>query len=197
MTKLLILFFLTSCATFQKSIVERDLRKSSKKICLSAVGKGRLNIKGKKNIFGYESALDGDGHAWELALNFPLHKTEHFNLDWSTGKVKFKTSLEEKILKENADVDPKSIERFTSAIGRLLEEAINYQLDQVKEETHFNWTVTGKSIEAKSCDDNINAVFTNLIDNQYFGLMSISYTESEVIEYKMDLIVRNCLQKKH
>ncbi len=195
MKLLCILILLSGCSLFKKGVVERDLSKSTQKICLSSHGKGRLMVKKNKYIFSYESALDTEHALWQLALNFPLRKTESFKLDWSQeGKVNFESTIEERILKENKNIDPKSLESFTSAVGYLLEEIIKIRTKSRETKRLFRWKVTKKAILVQSRDKKINAEFKNLVANQYFGLMTIKYENASAQTYKLDLIVRKCLE---
>ncbi len=197
MIRALIFLVLVSCATFKRNIVERDVHKSTQKICLSSEGKGRLTVGNNKYIFSYESALDTEEALWQLALNFPLHKTEMFKLDWSVkGKVKFTSSIEQRILKENQDINPQSLEAFTSGMGRLLDEIIKLRTNKIKKPKYYKWKTTKKSLLATSKKRFVDAEFKNLVGNEYFGLMTIKYHDKKDQSYKMDLIVRKCLENQ-
>lgn len=190
---LLMTFFLTSCSLFKISKVSKDLSVSSQKICLSSEGKGRLNVKGRKYIFSYESGLLDHDHSWKLALKFPLRKAEIFEIDWSNpNKVKFTSTIEDKILRENRGVNPKSIEIFTSQVGHLLKEVLIHQSGRKEQKVEFDWKADGGSLLASKKDSKFKAKFTNIVAEHYFGRMSLSYVDITDEEYSLDLIVRNC-----
>lgn len=194
---LLPLILLYSCSLFKTHTVDRDLSQSTKRICLSSEGKGRLVVQNRKYIFSYDSILEKKLAHWELALNFPLRKTETFKLDWSkSGKVDFTSTIEEKLLKENKNLDPRSIEEFTSGLGNLLEEIIKLRTAKKLKSKKFSWSSSKKSLIAKSRNKSFNAVFTNLGPNGHFGLMRLSYQNSGDQAYKMDLVVRKCLESR-
>jgi hypothetical protein len=193
--KILALLLLTSCSIFKTHTVDRDLHKSTKKICLSSEGKGRLYVQKRKYIFSYESGLEEEQANWQLALNFPLRNTETFKLDWSkNGKVSFESSIEQKLLRENKTINPKSLEKFTTGLGHLLEEIINIRNIKKSGPKRFKWKTSRKSLKASSKNQRFNAVFTNLVSDSHFGLMSVSYQNSKTQFYKMDLVVRKCLE---
>lgn len=188
-----LIFSLTGCAILETHTVDRELHKSTQKICLTSEGKGRLFVQKKKYIFSYESGLEEEAAIWQLALNFPLRKTEIFKLDWSKeGIVEFKSSIEEKLLKENKTINPKSLEKFTNGLGSLLEEIINVRNLRKNTNKRFVWSSSSKHLKARTKDKKFNATFTNLVSNSHFGLMSVSYQNSKRQFYKMDLVVRNC-----
>lgn len=199
---LVILLFLSSCSNlgtiFKTYTVSRDIGESTKLICLSGEGKGRLSLKNRKYVFGFESGVDKEEERWILGLDFPLHKMETFELDWSDGKkVKFKTSIEEKLLKENNNLNPKSLSRFTQGLGRLIEEILrvrNIQSDIAKQKTNFLWESTDKYLQVSSKDKNFTAKFSDIILNKYFQDVEITYEDSKGNFYKMELKVRNCFE---
>ena len=158
--------------------MSRDLSASASKVCLTSAGKGRLAVGDKKYIFSYESALDKEAANWKLALDFPLQKTELFELDWSENeKVQFTSSIDDKILKENSKINPQALETFTSSIGKLIQQIISVEDKGMKNLNYFSWESTQKTLVATN-KDNFKAKFTNMTGNQYFGLMPISYVNS-------------------
>lgn len=188
-------FLFSSCSLFKTHLVDRELHKSTKKICLSSEGKGRLFVQNKKYIFSYESALDEEHANWQLVLNFPLRKPETFTLDWSEeGKVKFTSSIEERLLKENRNVNPKALDRFTNGIGGLLQEVIELRSLKRAKAKKFKWSSNKKSLTARGMGKDFNATFTNLVSNSHFGLMRVNYQNSKKQAFKLDLVVRNCLE---
>ncbi len=193
--KILILFLLTSCSLFKTHTVNRELHKSTQNIFLSSEGKGRLFVQNSKYVFSYESALDEEHAHWQLVLNFPLRKPETFKLDWSEeGKVKFKSSIEERLLKENRNINPRSLERFTKGLGELLQEVIEVRSLKRNGKKKFIWKRTPKALKAKDKSGRFNAMFTNLVSDSHFGLMRVNYQNSKKQAYKMDLVVRKCLE---
>ena len=193
--KIIALLLLTSCSILETHTVDRNLHKSTQKICLSSEGKGRLFVQKRKYIFSYESGLDEEHANWQLALNFPLRKTETFKLDWSTNNsVVFESSIEQKLLRENKTINPKSLENFTTGLGHLLEEIINIRNLKKSGPKRFQWKSNQKSLQATSPNKKFNAVFTNLVSDSHFGLISVSYQNSKKQFYKMDLVVRKCLE---
>lgn len=192
MKLILVLLLLSSCAHER---VSKSLRKSAKNICLSTEGKGRLLVKGRKYVFGYESGLDEEHANWQLALNFPMRDQEIFKLDWSeNGKVKFESSINEKLLKENKNVNPRSLEVFTSKMGKLLNEIIQLRTGKTKKR-NFLWSRTSKELKVTDKSKKFNAVFTNLTSDGYFGLMTMGHEDTDSNLYKIDLVVRNCLEQ--
>lgn len=208
MKKKMILLLLSSCTLFKSFDVSKNLNLSTKKICLSSEGKGRLGIDDKKYIFQYESVLDLEHANWKLALNLPLQKSEIFELDWSqNNQVKFSSTIDEKILRENNRVNPTSLEFFTQSIGRLIQEIISLnnpqQLDshglgaELRPQSHFVWEQTKKSLFVRNRivenkNDNFQASFSNMVGNQHFGLIKLKYTDDKKQEFKMDLILKEC-----
>ncbi len=195
MKNIIFLFFLSSCSLFKTHYLAGDLRQAVKKVCLNTAGKGRLFIKERKYIFSYESALDEKHANWILALSFPMHKTETFKIDWSEeGRVRFESSIEEKILKENSEINPQSLEVFTHGVGKLLNEVIELKTQRQTQRTDFKWKVSRKNIVAVSRKMRMTAKFSNLVSNSHFGLISVSYHDLNDQTYKMDLVVKNCFK---
>lgn len=199
---LVILFFLSSCSNlgtvFKTYTVSRDITESTKLICLSGEGKGRLSLKNRKYSFGFESGVNKEEEKWILGLNFPLRKMETFELDWSDGKkVKFKTSIEDKLLRENRNLNPKSLSKFTHGLGKLIEEVLlirDVQSDVAKQKTKFIWESTDNYLMVSSKDKKFTAKFSDIILNKYFQDTEITYEDSKGYSYKMELKVRNCFE---
>ncbi len=192
---LIMTFFLTSCSLFKITKVSKDLSVSSQKICLSSSGKGRLKVKGSKYIFSYESGLQDHQNSWKLALDFPLRKTEVFEVDWSDVKnVKYTSTIEDKILRENRGVNPKSIEAFVTNVGSLLKEILIQKSGKSEEQSQFEWQASGNTLNVTLKNTKFNATFTNIVSGRYFGLMSLNYVDSTNEGYSLDLIVRNCIE---
>ncbi|MBT4790145.1 MAG: hypothetical protein HON90_01115 [Halobacteriovoraceae bacterium] len=198
MKLLVLLGILTSCSLFKTYTVDRDLSKSTEKICLTSYGKGRLTVKNQKYIFSYESALDPELATWVLAMDFPLRKTETFTIDWSAkNKIRFDSTIADKILRENSGVNPVSVERFTTGLGKLLQEIIflrsSKSLITESKNKLFKWKTSNKKLQVHHNNWPFNAVFKNLEANSHFGLMSVEYRDTDKQLYKLDLIVRKCL----
>jgi hypothetical protein len=198
---LIFLSFCTSCSLFKTFDVSQDLSGSTQKICLSGEGKGRLGVNNNKYVFQYESGLNLEEANWKLALNFPLQKSELFELDWSkNGKVEFSSSIDERLLKENGKVNPRSLEFFTSSIGKLIQEIIELNKQKSNGKVHskifFRWQKTKKELSVINKKKNFKAVFTNMIGQQYFGLIKMSYIDKKKQKFRMDLVVKNCFQQE-
>ena len=118
------LFILEGCSTTQ--LGSKDPKVVAEKICLNNDGRGRLTVNQKKYVFTYFSALENDDAKWVLGLSFPFQEEEIFELDWSeNSKMKFNTSSDSKILKENTNINPQELDRFINAIGSALKDVIN------------------------------------------------------------------------
>ena len=61
----------------------------------------------------------------------------------------------------------------------------------MKNLNYFSWESTQKTLVATN-KDNFKAKFTNMTGNQYFGLMQISYVNSNNQNFRMDLVVKEC-----
>ena len=184
-----------SCANFSGKKLSHNLEKESSKICLSSGGSGRLTVLKKTYVFSYESLLDNEHGKWILAMSFPLRNPETFELDWSEGgKVKFESSIEDKVLRENKNINPNSLYRFTQGLGTFFEEIVSIKSGKKIINPSYNWEIKGKTISSINNDKSIKALFDNLIGNNYFGLMSIKYDDLERQSYQLDLVVRNCLK---
>ena len=193
---LLPFFFFSSCSLFKTFDVSENMRLSAKKICLSGEGKGRLGVNNKKYIFQYESGLDLEYANWKLALNFPLQKSELFELDWSeNGKVKFSSSIDQRILRENDAIDPHSFDFFTRSIGQLIQEIISLKEATTRggtRESKFQWKQSKKILSVTNSKENFTANFSNMVGDEYFGLIKMSYIDSKKQNFRMDLIVKTC-----
>ena len=196
LTNLFLLSFLTSCSLFKVAKLSDNLAENANRICLSAEGKGRITVKNQKYVFGFESALYEDDNAWKLFLNFPLRKTESFEIDWSeNNKVKFKSSLEDKLLKESKGVNPKSIKFFTHYIGILLKDIVYTRThSEHLKKSPLIWSKKGSDLIAATEKKSFNAQFTNLMADSYFGLIKIEYKDIKKDLYRMELIVRKCFE---
>ena len=184
-----------SCSLLQTSILSKNLSKDLKKTCLTSSGKGRLKVQNKTYIFGYESFLDNNVNQWTLALDFPMHNQESFKLDWSESQnIKFTASIEEKILRDNSNVDPKQLDSFITSLGSFIKEIIDIKNLGSNVSKSFKWSTDKKSIKAKDKDERFFAEFQNLTSDDYFGLMTIRYQFREQQSYKLDLVVRNCAE---
>ena len=163
---------------------------------MNSEGKGRLTVKNKKYIFTYESFLDEDQAKWVLTLDFPLRSEETFELDWSkNGKMHFKSSIDTKILRENKEVDPKELDRFVSSIGHFLKDIIKLR-SYSKKKLRNKWKLDKKSLNSISRSKRSKMLFTNINNENYFGLMTVSYEGKGDQSYKMDFIVRKCFKNQ-
>lgn len=188
------LLILSSCSLFKNQSLSRDITKNTKKICLSGSGKGRLTIQNSTYVFGYESSLEEELAKWTLALDFPLRNQEIFHLDWSQSKkVKFSSTIEEKILKENKHVHPKHLDEYIQNLGNFLKEVIDMRTNRISK-SNYSWKMDRKSITAQNRNNVFSAEFKQLTSEDFFGLMTIRYHFDENQSYKMDFVVRNCAQ---
>ncbi len=185
---------LTSCSLFQLNRKLEDVIIASKHVCLSSAGKGRLEFSGKKYVFSYESALDEEMGKWLLVLSFPLHASETFEIDWSNPKkIIFNTSIEEKLLKENNEINPEQLHRFVNGLGHTLGEVI--AIRQEDEPIYNEWSLDKNVLSSKGIKyQEITSKFYNHDSQGYFGVMSISYNGTDGQSYKIDLVVRNCFE---
>ena len=184
---------LSGCSLFKTYDVSRNLSDSSKKICLSSEGKGRLVVGNRKYIFGYDSGLDEKHANWKLALNFPLQKSEIFELDWSEdGKVIFKSSIDDRLLRENRNINPASLEFFTKSIGQLIQDSLSLKKVGESKAPKFVWKKTKKNLTATDQSKKFKAIFKNMVGDKYFGLMQISYKDGKKNQYRMDLVLKEC-----
>ncbi len=193
--RLLIFLFFISCAGMNKTKLSGEIGQAVQKVCLSSEGNGRLTVLNKKYVYSYESVLEADLGRWILAMSFPLRNPETFELDWSeAGKVKFTSSIEERILKENKNINPKSLEDFTNKLGHLFDVIVRLQLKQSVDNSKFDWSVSDKDLVFVHSDKKLSATFTNLTSNNSFGLVSVTYSDLMSQDYKLDLVVSNCLK---
>lgn len=168
---------------------------ATQNICLSSMGKGRLQVGNKKYVFSYESGLDKEHAQWILALNFPLRPTETFKLDWSEGKqVKLDTSIDEKILKENKNVNPQTLDKFTHGLADLIQEVIELRAGE-SNVAKFRWKKIKNDLKTINKDKYLKGKFSRLGAEGYFTLMEISFLEPDKSYYKLDLVVRKCFEK--
>lgn len=193
--KYIIILLLSGCSLFKTYDVSKDFSDSVQKVCLSSEGKGRLVVGNKKYVFAYDSALEEERAQWKLALHFPLRKAEVFELDWSKdGKVEFSSTIDDKLIRENKRVNPKSLDYFTNSIGTLLQEVIEVRTKKTNKSQNYVWTTSKKSLKAKKKSGKFNAEFKNMVGDKYFGLMQIHYSDKKNQKFRMDLVVRDCFQ---
>lgn len=191
-----LILLLQSCAFFSQKELSPELGVSLDSVCLSSRGKGRLQVGESKYVFSYEAALDQERANWILALNFPLRPQETLTLDWSeNGQTKLKTSLDDKILKENQGVNPESVEIFVQGLGRLIQEIIETRTnDKPLKNKKYKWKKIRNELWTINEDKNLKAKFKKLGAEGFFTLMELSYLEPEKSYYKLDLVVRRCFE---
>lgn len=196
--KYLTLCFLVSCSLLNSFDVTEDFSYSIQKVCLSSRGKGRLVVGNRKYVFSYDSDLNREAAQWKLALNFPLRKTEFFELDWSQdGRVHFSSSLDDKLLRENRKVNPKSLDHFTQSVGLLIKEIIELKTRELElGSRNYIWETNKKSLKARAKTVKFNADFRNMVGKEYFGLMQITYSGQRKQQFRMDLVVKECFFAK-
>ena len=193
---LLIIFFLSSCSLFQTKQLSKDISVAAENICFNSEGKGRLTVKNKKYIFSYESFLEEEQAKWKLVLDFPLRPEESFELDWSqNNKMKFKSTIDTKILRENKNINPKELDYFVSSIGHFFKDIILLRNGN-KADLKNKWHLKKNSLFASSKSKRAKMKFSNLTSENYFGLMNVSYIGKEKQTYKLDFIVRKCFKNE-
>lgn len=189
---LICLLILVSCATFTLS---RDVKLESRKICMNSEGQGRLIVNNQKYRFGYDSLIEKDNHKWSLELDFPLRPAETFELDWSrNGKMKFNSSIDQKILRENKGINPKELDKFIKSIGHFLKDLVRLQSNK-DEKLAYNWYIEGNKLLAMSPKKHSRLKFEKVDADGYFEKMSISYKAQKDQSYKMELILNKCFRK--
>lgn len=94
-TYILSLLFLFSCATpdlRDKAVVDKLA-----KACLKGEGRGRINIKGKKYLFSFETDIkmspDKKEKVWVSLMEFPLHGSEMLAYRWKGDKWRVEGSF--------------------------------------------------------------------------------------------------------
>lgn len=189
--------FIYGCSLFKTYSLSRDITKESKKICLSGEGKGRLSVHGSRYVFSYENLLDLEHNHWILGLDFPLRNQETIELDWSNPKkVKFKTSIESKILQEQKDIDPRELNLFIQSFGSLLRDIVTFKADENKQDSVMKWSINKKQLSAISHNGKIQARFENLDASGHFKLSSFIYTDldSKTEKYKIEFVLGECTE---
>ncbi|MCV6608904.1 MAG: hypothetical protein OIF32_11895, partial [Campylobacterales bacterium] len=172
---LVLLFSLNSCSLFNSYKLTRDVAFESKKICLTSEGRGRLHVSGRKYVFSFESFLDQKESKWTLGLDFPLHNQETFEIDWSVaGKIRMKSSIEDKLLRESSEVNPKELALFVRGIGVLLKEVIFLKENKTKKSKFYQWTINDKELLGVDKRKRFFASFQKPT-NDKFGLISLEY----------------------
>ncbi len=186
------LIFLVGCATYTLS---SNINKESQKICMNSEGNGRLVVNGRKYVFGYDSLMDREQHKWSLELDFPLHPTEIFEIDWSENKeFKFNSSIDQKILRENKNIDPMELDKFTEVIVHYLQDLVQLQ-NQNENKLNFNWTIKKNTLYATNKNQSAQLSFNALDAEGYFKKMVIGYQSKKNQSYKMEFVVRKCFNK--
>ena len=192
-TTLFIFFVLTSCAIPQ--LTTKNPRIVAKNICMNSEGRGRLTINNKKYVFSYFSALDSKYSKWTLGLSFPFQDEETFELDWSENqKMKFKTSLDTKILRENSQINPEVLEAFISSLGSSLKDII--KLKETDKKLTHEWWVEKNSLYGTNSKKKSKMSFTNLDTEDKFGLIKFEYLNNTKQNFKIEFILKECFEKK-
>lgn len=188
---LLILFH--SCALFKGGTIGSNKYEEIKSICLNADGKGRIEINSQKHVFSFFSELYQEKNQWLLGLDFPLRSPDELIIEWSeAGESQLKSNLVANLLKNSKNVSPQEIEKFIQYVGGFVSEVALIKSGKV-EKSNYEWKVSKKSLNITH--GSFTGEFKNKTAQNYFGLMTFSYIDSEQRNYKMDLVVRNCLKK--
>ncbi|MBD66123.1 MAG: hypothetical protein CME62_13005 [Halobacteriovoraceae bacterium] len=162
---------------------------------MNSEGNGRLVVNGRKYVFGYDSLMDREQHKWSLELDFPLHPTEIFEIDWSENKeFKFNSSIDQKILRENKNIDPMELDKFTEVIVHYLQDLVQLQ-NQNENKLNFNWTIKKNTLYATNKNQSAQLSFNALDAEGYFKKMVIGYQSKKNQSYKMEFVVRKCFNK--
>lgn len=190
-----LLFLLSGCSVFQNSQLSTNLNDATKNICLSSVGKGRLQIASKKYIFSYESALNEEYGEWVLVLNFPLRPAETFKLDWSRdGAIVFESSFDQKILRENQNINPQNLDNFTQGLGKLIQEVIALRSGK-SPSSEMKWKKIKNKLKVLNRGGKLKGEFSKLAASGHFGLMQLSFLGEGKSFYKLELVVRECFDQ--
>lgn len=185
-----LLVFLSSCASVNN--LSSDPFIEARKVCLDSEGRGRLTVQSSTYIFKYYSELDQKYGKWSLGLDFPMQEEEVFELDWSeNGKMKFTTSIDNKILNENSKIDPKELDRFTKYMGYFLKDLMHLKNGKEKQ-LKFKWHTTRKKLTGENRNKRAVIDFENVDSAGYFGLMSIEYRGRKSQNYKMEFVLSKC-----
>jgi hypothetical protein len=104
-------------------------------------------------------------------------------------------SIDDKILKENSEINPKELDRFTKYIGYFLKDLVRLKTNS-KKKLKFKWKTTKKTLAGVSKSKRARMVFKNLAASGYFGLMSIEYRGKSKQNYKMEFVISKCFIKK-
>ena len=168
----------------------------AQKICLNNEGRGRLTVNQKKYVFTYFSALEKDDSKWILGLSFPFQDEEVFELDWSENqKMKFNTSIDSKILKENSNINPTELELFINSIGLALKDVIKLK-NYSNQKLAYNWNVNKNSFIGTSKARKMKVRFDNLVKGHHFGLIELEYVKDKDQSFKFEFILSECFEKE-
>lgn len=192
LVSLLSLFFITiGCSTTQ--LKSTNPKAVAKNICMNSEGRGRLSINSKKYLFTYFSALESEVSKWTLGLSFPFQAEEIFELDWSEdSQMKFKTSIDTKILKENSNINPAQLDEFMKSLGESLKDIIKLKSNK-KSKLAYQWRVEKNSLYGESRKDKTSVMFTNINSEGFFGLIDFSYSGDQQ-NFKIEFILQDCFE---
>lgn len=183
---------MTSCAT--PLLTSKSPELAAQNICMNSEGRGRLSINKRKYLFSYFSSLDSEHSKWLLGLSFPFQDEETFELDWSENEtMKFKTSLDTKILRENSQVNPMELENFIGSLGHALKDIIKLKANE-KKLSHF-WRVEKNSLIGVARNKKGKMTFTNL-NSHNFGLIQFEYQKDSDQAFKIEFILQECFETK-
>lgn len=190
---LIVLIILGACSTAKLS--SENPRVVAKNICMNNEGKGRLSINGKKYVFTYFSALSNEDSKWTLGLSFPFQDEEIFELDWSEdNKMKFNTSIDDKILRENSNIDPRELDKFISSLGLSLQDIIRLK-SKSNSKLSYQWIVQKNSLKGHNKSNKTEVEFTNINNDGYFGLIQFDYLKQAKQNFKIEFILNECFEK--
>lgn len=198
MAFLILMLTAISCTT-SSGLMGRNPENEIAKICLNLDGNGRLGVQGHKYVFSAETMLDEEHNKWIMGMNFSLHGQELIELDLSGDESFFKEKVQERILRENAGVNPERLELFMQRWAELIKEIIHYKKGENRNSNFFEWSVENKKLIAstKVAEKNVlTAEFYNIENGAFSRMDFLLDTGESASEIKVELIVRKCLDNQ-
>lgn len=182
-----------SCSVFQTSKL-KNLDSAAQAVCLNSEGKGKIQIASDIAYFGFYSVLELEEANWLLGMNFPLQEEETFELDWSrNGKISFKTSIEQKILRQNKDVNPIELEEFIQFAGNSLKDIVTLK-SKNKNKLALIWGIDQGQMVGTSSRKKAKIIFEEF-QGQFYKKMKIELISKKDQVYKLEFNTRICHEK--
>ena len=126
--RFLFLLIFISCSSQQTyKTLSQNIVQEMKQVCLSAEGKGTLEVGQSRYSFSFESMWEKEDEKWLLGLDFPLQEQQVLVLDLAKKDSQIEGGLAAKILKENDDVDPKRLNIFLLKWSEYINSIIKIQ----------------------------------------------------------------------